>query len=224
MAVRHKAFLFFIMFVGVHSECMEQRGLFWTKEIVQTILIPHLTMQSLGRYAQTCQLYANIFDPAKVKDYKPCFDKIEEDFYRATHGLSRLALRNNEKIFNRLWWFDYGTRKKNIEQLHGELACSLSGNMNAYCIYYKNSEEVDKRIADQLRSAILNKDKDLIEIIGQSKKHDVFELFTDAGIELAFKNLCELYDDASDYLLGILPAKGGERKNRAVQYICKYDD
>ena len=96
--------------------------------------------------------------------------------------------------------------------------------MRVYRKYYSNGQEIDECIAQQLRVAIKSKDNDVVDIILESKQYNIFELFNDDTIEIAFQNMCQL-SSGSDmcHMLTLLPKENGDYKNRAVQYIAKYD-
>ena len=232
MMNKNNFILLLMILFGWDSCCMdldvvkksEDQSLYFTVALFQNLLMSYLTVQSLGRFARTCRSYAAIFDPAKIiTTYKSCFEKIEDNFYHSTHALSRFALYKNKALFDRLWEYDDTMRNKYMSGLCSSLKIDFSNNIDMYQRYYKDSEEVDQRIADQLQDAIMNKDGDSIVVILDSKKYDIFKLFDENKIETAFKNMCELNAGEVDDLLQLLPEESGENKNKAVQYICKYD-
>ncbi|HLW73123.1 MAG TPA: ankyrin repeat domain-containing protein [Candidatus Babeliales bacterium] len=83
-----------------------------------------------------------------------------------------------------------------------------------------------EQLYGELRTAISIIDRDTIGAMVHSKKYNIFELFNNDSIEPAFQAMTErqIYTTDFDNILAVLPIENGENKNRAVQYMSKYDD
>lgn len=219
------------MVVGAQTVCMElvkeneqQSGLSLTEDIVQKVMIPHLDLQSIARFSQTCKTYKEVFEPGKIQHRALGLFKVQEDYYRCTQALSRYAHYKNKIMFNFLWEYDVRIRDENVIILEPQLDINLCDKMNVYRSHYGNLENVDKNITQQLKKAIETQDNEVLHIITESKKYNIFDLFNDDAIELAFENICQQSSSADiTALLALLPVEKGKQKNRAVQYISKYD-
>jgi hypothetical protein len=226
MVVRNTLVVFSMIFWNICSNGMEV-GLFLNEDILQNVVSPYLTLQSIARFARTSKMYANIFEPGKIDICIPCFKKVDENYYRCTQALGRFALYNNTAMFKRLWIYDSDTRDKNVLFLEQKSDINLCDKMNVYRNCYSNVEDVDKNITEQLRDAIKN-DVDVIDILVEHKKYNIFDLFKDdESLENAFQILCSRGCKGYipyDTIFALLPVEDGEQKNRAVQYIAKYDD
>ncbi len=230
----NKLFLFFLVFVGMQSECMElslvrqstQQHPKLTEDIVCHVIRSYLSLQSLARFGSTCKTYEKIFEPGKIEYYALGLREVRDNYYRCTQALGRCAQYENSVLFKRLWRRDGAIRDYNIAKLEQKLHLTLGDKMNAYRKYYSNFQDVDNNITKDLRSAIMNKENLLIGRIVQSKKYNIFELFNNETLEAAFQTLCSIKDFfiGVDNILALLPVENGEYKNRAVQYIAKYDE
>ncbi len=227
----NKLFLFFMMFVGTHINCMElckakkeeqQYILYVPEDVLVNVVRPYLDLQSWARFGQTCRACAKNVDTGSRDKISFYFPVVEENYYRCTRALGRFAYHADATIFEHLWKFDSNERKKYIEKLEGKPVPYLYDKMIAYRKHYANAEEIDKRIAEQLRDAIMSKDDYVIGIILESKKYNIFELFNGGTIDAAFRYMCRSNCGKIDDLLSLLPKDDAEHKNRALQYICKY--
>jgi hypothetical protein len=227
----NKLFLFFMMFVGTHINCMElckvkkdgqQCILYLPEDVLENVVRPYLDLQSWARFGQTCKAYAKNVDTGNRNKISFYFPLIETNYYRCTRALGRFAYHEDATIFERLWKFDSREREKDIEKLEGKPVSLLCDKMIAYRKHYANTKEIDKRIAEQLRDAIISKDDYVVGIILESKKYNIFELFNRHTISVAFRYICRLDYKNIDDLLSLLLTEDVDHKNRALQYICKY--
>jgi hypothetical protein len=227
MVVRNNWFVLLMMVAGAQSECMEL-----TENIIQNVIFPYLTLQSIARFGRTCKMYQHIFEPGKIKyhavglaQHAVGLRQVEENYYRCTQALGRFAQHENKKMFEYMWIVDAETRNKNVLFLEKKLNINLCDKMNVYRKYYGNLEDVENNITEQLRVAIKTHDSDVIEIITKYKKYNIFDLVNDdESLKTAFQALCSMtvFFGESDTILALLPVEDGEQKNKAVEYIVKY--
>jgi len=225
---KNNFFLLWMIFVVINSNSME---LFVKLPAdLKTMLALYATVQDVGRLAQT-STHMKDFDPAKIiTNLGVDFNKIGSNYHRCTYALSRLAVYDN-RLFHDLYSFDFKIRDQYVMQLYS--VKNITNNIGPLCAscrmliykdYFKDFAEVEQRIREQLKDAILNKNNDDMSIILSSKKYNIFELFDKNIVEKAFQAMCELNTGSCDKLLQLLPEENGKHKNKAVQYICKYDN
>jgi hypothetical protein len=227
-------FFFFVVMVivGIQSKCMEELGGLMTlnKDILQNVIIPHLSLQSIARCACTCKIYENICDPAKIK-HKISVEglwEVTKDYYRCTQALGKFAQHGNERPFEFLWRTNTFIRDMELEILEHKVGFNLCDKMNAYRKYYSTVQDIDKNIFELLRIVIMELPNIIIGkiVCSKNKKYNIFELFDDETIEEAFRSLCCAKGCDIEFcnIIALLPVESGELKNRAVQYLAKYDE
>lgn len=228
----NKLVLIFLMIVCAQTVCMElmkedeqKNSLCFTEDIVQKVIIPSLSLQSIARFGQTCRTYREIFEPGKIQHQPLDLLKIRDNYYHCTQALGRCAQYVNEVMFRYLWIKDGYFRNHNIKKLEQKCIFTFCDRMQAYRTHYSNLQDVDRNITEQLKSAIMNREDSIIDRIVQHKKYTIFDLFNEDTIESAFQTLCLIKEFfiKHDNILALLPTESGESKNRAVQYLAKYD-
>lgn len=218
MLSKNKWFLFFVMNIEIYNYGMD---LVLPKDIIRKMQ-PYFTLQTISCFGQTSKAHAKIFNLEKIKNIKPYFSVIEDDYHLCTHALARFAQSKNVKIFKHLYYFDEIVRNDHLRILEGQPVISLPNQMKAYRLHYNSSEEIEKRITEQLRNAILQKKGNVVEIIVRNKNYNIFKLFNDDSTALAFEYLCKLALDDVDYLLNLFPEKSDKYKNKMVEYLAKF--
>lgn len=215
--------IFFVRLIGC-MELEEERHIFLEEELCQNVIKPYLDLQKIGRISRTCKIHNKFFNPATIQHQAEGFPEARADCYRSTYALSRFALYNNSLVFAYFYGFDAEGKDASLAKLEANLAKNDSGRMEAYRKYYGTLEEVDKRIIDQLKDAIIGYDQFTVRDIIAHKKYNIFNLFEDTNTLMnAFSNLCFEYSDEPHKLLSLLPVEDQQYTNRTIECLCKYD-
>jgi len=210
--MKNVLFLFLTVGMGMHICAMEMV----LPEDVIKIMRPYFTLQTLARFGQTNTFNAKLLNLEKKEN----ISLIESDYHLCTRALAYFAQRKNAKIFKYLYYFDSVVRDANLEILERQKVVSVDNKMQAYRIHYGTADEIERRIAEQLREAIGQKKGSVIEIIVYNKKYNIFELFNDDSIECAFESICKLHD--VDHLLHLFSSKSDIYKNKIVEYLSRF--
>ncbi len=197
---------------------------FLVEDIWQGRIIPQLHLKYLVQLSSVCKNFAQLCDPGKLRHLLCGCMELGEDYCRCTPALGRFARCKNKTMFEHFWSFDAAIRSADLARLTNDASNNGDKRMHYYHKYYGSAELVKKNTEQQLIDSINKADVYALSALTQHRYYDIFRLFDDGTRAHAFQQLCTLYDSHVDdnALIKFIPLKKDYKRNRVVQYMCKY--